>query len=834
MRPSVFGNGFAKSICVASVNFTSLALLLAGIATSAPAQQTDEFNATSGVWSMGANWTLQLPPLATQDCLIPSGRTVTVDTTASCLDYEMDSGTTVSSPLNGGSLGINGTDGSNGVAFLNQGVLNLSNSLLFAATGTMTMMGGGTINISNGGISAPNGSMLINADNSIHGGTTSFGIYVAAFTNRSLIDANNVPSTQLTLQATSGLTNTGTLQASNGGILVLSGGGFNPPLNNLGGIIQALDGSVVQFSGYNLGGGILTTSGTGVLQSTNTSFLNNFTNDGAFVVINGSPTIFGGTVVNNGTFTGTNGGYYANGVTVLDGSGTLTGGAGNFFRGWSSGSTLTVQQPMSGGGSFGDSNVTITNQSIITANNPAANLVLSGNPAVNAGVLQASGGATLEIENTVNNTGGTITAQDGSTVLLDASGTISGGILTTSGTGAFSSQNATLDGSTNPVTNEGLINVPAGTNLNTKGTINNDGTIAIASPLGDLVVASSTTLSGSGQVVMSPDSGIFGSTGATLTNENTISGAGNLGSSVIGIVNKGNIVASDLTTAMVVNPGSAGFSTTGGTLTANAGCTLTIGASGPFKNFSKSTLSGGTYLISGAFGFPNANILTNTAKITLTGPTAEIVNTSSDANALTNLRTNSSLGLLSLQGGQLLATAANLANSGTVIVGASSSLATSGSYTQNSGTTTVDGVLTAVTGFTLQKGKLFGAGTISAALASNASVTAGDSATKTAKLSVNSYTQNSAGTLNLAIGGSTAGSNYGQLVSSNGVSLGGILNLTRIHGFLPTIGETFTIVTGSFVNGQFATVNGLAINSSEHFEINYGTTAVTLQVVSGP
>jgi hypothetical protein len=58
--------------------------------------------------------------------------------------------------------------------------------------------------------------------------------------------------------------------------------------------------------------------------------------------------------------------------------------------------------------------------------------------------------------------------------------------------------------------------------------------------------------------------------------------------------------------------------------------------------------------------------------------------------------------------------------------------------------------------------------------------------------------------------------------------------LKLIKGFVPTIGSTFAILTGSAVSGKFATVNGLKINSSEHFEITYTGTAVTLKVVSGP
>jgi hypothetical protein len=67
----------------------------------------------------------------------------------------------------------------------------------------------------------------------------------------------------------------------------------------------------------------------------------------------------------------------------------------------------------------------------------------------------------------------------------------------------------------------------------------------------------------------------------------------------------------------------------------------------------------------------------------------------------------------------------------------------------------------------------------------------------------------------------------------NGVSLNGTLNIKLINGFIPAIGDTFTILTGSAVTGTFATVNGLSINGSEHFTITYNSTNVTLKVVSG-
>jgi len=252
-----------------------------------------------------------------------------------------------------------------------------------------------------------------------------------------------------------------------------------------------------------------------------------------------------------------------------------------------------------------------------------------------------------------------------------------------------------------------------------------------------------------------------------------------------------------------------------------------------FNNFSGTTLMGGTYLVTGTLEFQNS-IVTNAGGITLTGATAQILNSLTNTSALANLAANSTLGSLSLQGGQVLATATNFSNAGKTTVGAGSGFSAGGSYTQTAGATTVDGVLMAPSGLTLQKGSLVGKGTLAAAVTSGASVTAGDSSSKPATLTVTgSYTQNSNGTLNISIGGTAAGT-YGQVAVSNGVSLGGTIVLKRISGFLPVIGDTFTIVTGSPVNGQFTTVKGLSINSGEHFEINYTANAVKLTVVSGP
>jgi len=77
------------------------------------------------------------------------------------------------------------------------------------------------------------------------------------------------------------------------------------------------------------------------------------------------------------------------------------------------------------------------------------------------------------------------------------------------------------------------------------------------------------------------------------------------------------------------------------------------------------------------------------------------------------------------------------------------------------------------------------------------------------------------------------GTQFSQLAVSNGASLNGTLSIKLINGFVPAIGDSFTILIGSAVAGTFSKLKGTSINSGEHFEVNYTGTEVTLTVVSG-
>lgn len=65
--------------------------------------------------------------------------------------------------------------------------------------------------------------------------------------------------------------------------------------------------------------------------------------------------------------------------------------------------------------------------------------------------------------------------------------------------------------------------------------------------------------------------------------------------------------------------------------------------------------------MTGNLEFQNS-VVTNAGRITLTGATAQILNSLTGTSALAKLAANSVLGSLSLPSGQVLATATNLSN----------------------------------------------------------------------------------------------------------------------------------------------------------------------------
>jgi hypothetical protein len=518
--------------------------------------------------------------------------------------------------LGAGTITNNGTVSENSAG--NTTELNVTGSTTLSGTGTLTMsnhvqnyiLGGGTFT----------------NDETIQGSGT-IGNANLTLVNNGTIDANQ--SVALLINTSGGTTNTKTLEATAGGTLQITGSSVTN--TGVGTILSTGASSLVNLSGVTINGGTLTTASGGVMQAYGGTILNGVTlSTGSALQIpdNQIAALTAGTITNNGTINLNSIGDTTE-LQIVGGAVTLTGGGNivmtdrtaNYIFNASGGTSLeNVNNTISGSGDIGN------NQGFIFKNDAggivdavsATGKTLTINPGTgtgigttNLGLLEASSGGTLVLNNTVTNTGGTITALNGGVV--DVAGTdLIGGTLTSSGTGVINgSGSATLDG-----TSGHAITLTAGSNfvipdnqvINAAGTLTNNGTLTIAS-IGDnteLLISSSLTLNGTGTLTMSPraQNYIFG--GGTLTNQETIQGSGFIGNSNLTLVNSGTIDANQSAANLTINPN--GGTTNSSTMEATAGGTLVFAADSV-------TNTGGTILASGT------NSIVDLAGVTITGGT---------------------------------------------------------------------------------------------------------------------------------------------------------------------------------------------------------------------
>jgi T5SS/PEP-CTERM-associated repeat protein len=101
------------------------------------------------------------------------------------------------------------------------------------------------------------------------------------------------------------------------------------------------------------------------------------------------------------------------------------------------------------------------------------------------------------------------------------------------------------------------------------------------------------------------------------------------------------------------------------------------------------------------------------------------------------------------------------------------------------------------------------------------------------------YTQQPAGTLQIEIGGTTSGTQYDTVgVTGNTTTLGGLLQLSLLNGFIPTNANSFTVLSSlGIVNGSFSNVANnqrvLTTDGLGSFLVRYGASSTlnTRQVI---
>lgn len=367
--------------------------------------------------------------------------------------------------------------------------------------------------------------------------------------NEGLIRASQSTPLILNLGSTQGSTNQGVLRADGGTLRLLNGTYLND-----GGVIQHLNGSLVELRSTTIVGGLLTGSGPGAIRIA-PGFMSTLDSveNGTRFEIPGSSTLLahGGTITNNGTIAvqgGTDTSFLrlAQGDVTLAGGGTLdignstnslvlgiTGAGATQYR-----LTNSHGHTISGGGQLGENTMGLTNLGLIRADRSVA-LTVNPNASgfTNIGTLAAAPGSTLIVT-------------DGLTNYNAASQTLTGGlyeargiIRLTNAPIAINAASIVLDGQSAQITRDAAgtsalapfaVNAPGaslalrnGRFLATADSVANAGTIEVSSGsilvLGDgskgLVQTPSGVLKGNGTIVGDVVGGIVapGNSPGTLT-----------------------------------------------------------------------------------------------------------------------------------------------------------------------------------------------------------------------------------------------------------------------------------------------------------------------------
>ncbi|MGO4882494.1 MAG: beta strand repeat-containing protein [Bryobacteraceae bacterium] len=737
-----------------------------------------------------------------------------------------------------------------------------------AAPGTVTgnynltsNEGSAAVEFGSGGITAIGDGSSNAGDVSLNGG----GAYLevgAANSNSALKGLTTIASNgELQLVNGASVTTTGALTVASGGQLSVDSSGNGGSTLNIGGALT--NGTTIQVGNYYMGAPSALDVG-GSLTNTNTINLDpqGYNSGTTKVVLE----VTGPDLVNSGTIN-----LYGNtgeaeleigGNVTTSGTGAikLSTGATNLITGTSSSFTLTNGSTIEGSGTI--SNMGIVNTGTISANQSVPLLILPSSLGLNnQGTLSVSTGDTMQIGTSA---GGALTNLSGTT--------LTGGTYTVGGTMQFGASGASIvtDAANISLTGAGaqMLNFGGSSLLTNLATISNGGSFTLGTGWGTFTTTGNFTNDGALSVgakdkfIVDLSDSLTNFSGTTLTGGTykitgtlefkganivtndasiTLTGAGSKIDGKGGANGLANFAVNN--GSFILGKGrsftTAGNFTNNGLLTVGAGDTFDV--NGNLTNFSGNTLNSGNYNVSGILEFDNASIVTNAATITLGSTTAKIENQSA-ANAMLGFTTNTSTGKFTLSGNAgLTTTGGSFSNAGTVTVDTGSTFIIGGSsynYTQTAGTTTVDGTLAgASTGsLDLNGGNLYGTGSLNYGVSDSATITPGNSSTSEGKLQVNgTYAQNSSGALDVTIGGTTAGTNYDQLNVSGTASLNGTLNISLAHGYTPTVGTTFDILNASSVTGSFSTVNGVAINSNEHFTVTeISGDEIELTVVSGP
>ncbi len=167
--------------------------------------------------------------------------------------------------------------------------------------------------------------------------------------------------------------------------------------------------------------------------------------------------------------------------------------------------------------------------------------------------------------------------------------------------------------------------------------------------------------------------------------------------------------------------------------------------------------------------------------------------------------------------------------SGTTYIRTNSVVDISASQSADLGMIVLQGGEIIASAFNISSGETFsGTGTIESNVTNAGTVSPGNSA---GSITVQGdYTQSADGILDIELGGATAGTQYDQLTVTGTATMAGTLNVSLIDGFIPQVGDSFTILPYGTRSGGFSTLN---VPEGYRWGFEYGYSGIILTVLEG-
>jgi fibronectin-binding autotransporter adhesin len=663
---------------------------------------------------------------------------------------------------------------------------------------------------------------------------TGEGSIVGPFRNNGRVSADVDGRVLLLTDYYSGKTNSGVMEAVDGGILENGG-----TLTQEGaGVIRADGGTVRLLNGSWLLGGTLATANGSVIECEPGSISFSYpTNTGELDVLGGSTMVeWGNTLTNDGTIilnphqVSDDAVFSGQEYTTIAGTGQLilrTAGDPNDARIQTQNSRMTngPGHTIRGEGRIATG---MTNQGRISADVPGRVLQLDSGDKTNTGILEAVGGGILDVyTNWIIQNGGGVTRADSGTVRLNSGVVVVGGTLATANGSAIEIVSGSVNFSHPTVSGE--IDILGGSTVvaDGGGFVNNGTILTNPRQVGADAVLQSTngsTFEGTGQIVLKTAGDINDARIETPQYwRPTANGAGHTirGEGLISaIMTNGGVIDADapgktlLLTNLGENTGTVRAS--GGNLEMQTPITnngLAEARSGGTARFTDiGTNFGGGSLYRGAWHvfagstmrLLGADISLLNADVLLDGPQSDLYRGDDSTSALASLAQIGTGGRLEVRNGRVLAVAGSLQNNGIVTVGPQGEISVPAAYTQEGdsthGVTTVRGALTCDSLVQINGGVLEGDGHVGADLINAGEVRPGF---PVGSLTVDrGYQQTGTGALTLEIAGAAAGQ-HDQLLVTGGAQLAGKLVIRPVDGYAAVEGDSFIVMTYADHTGAF-------------------------------